>query len=301
MDKLSEMKERLGGDKKEFDEKATEPLEHLAKIYPLLEDQAKYIQLYQRQRDLEERLSSMKDKENVDDPKVKGRMRDLEKEQADLKENLRNLLEDIQKHAEELPNDPKLAELKQTATDFAKAVQDSVAAEEMANAEMGLSEFSGSRGHSGAKNAADTLEKFLGKCDSMGGEGMACLKFAPGLSAGLGNTVQQLLDAAGLNPGTGNSAGAGGGASASRTSLNNVGIYGKLPTRSQQARSGGGKADRGMSSDGRGQDNNDGRANAVDLSGKSRTVGEADVIVPVRYKRRVGEYFQRVNDELGEK
>jgi hypothetical protein len=301
LDKLSGMKERLAGEKKEFEDKATEPLEHLAKIYPLMEDQAKYIQLYQRQRDLEERLSSMKDKENVDDPKVKARMRDLEKEQADLKENLRNLVEDIQKHADELPDDPKLAELKQTAQDFAKGVQDSVAAEEMANAEMGLSEFSGSRGHSGAKNAADTLEKFLSKCESMGGEGMACLKFSPGLAAGMGNTVQQLLDAAGLSPGSGMSAGSGNGSSASRTSLSNVGIYGKLPTRSQQARSGGGKAERGMSSDGTGRDPNDGRNGAIDVSGQSRTVGEADVIVPVRYKRRVGEYFQRVNDEIGEK
>jgi hypothetical protein len=74
-----------------------------------------------------------------------------------------------------------------------------------------------------------------------------------------------------------------------------------MPTRSHMARSGGGKADRGISTDGSGRDNGDGREGGLELSGKGRTVGEADVVVPVRYKRRVGEYFQRVADELGDK
>ena len=38
-------------------------LEHLAKVYPLLEDAERFVEHYQRQKDLAERLASLKGKE----------------------------------------------------------------------------------------------------------------------------------------------------------------------------------------------------------------------------------------------
>jgi hypothetical protein len=61
----------------------------------------------------------------------------------------------------------------------------------------------------------------------MEGEGMACLKFQPGLASGMGDTVQQLLDAAGLGKGNAQGDGSGGGFSMRRNSLKNVGMYGR--------------------------------------------------------------------------
>jgi hypothetical protein len=56
-----------------------------------------------------------------------------------------------------------------------------------------------------------------------------------------------------------------------------------------------------MSTDGRGGLDDRGNPVGVDASAKGRTAGEADATVPVNYKRRVGDYFRRVADEIGEK
>src|SRR5207249_2427946 len=43
---LAGLRGRLAGGRKQFDENALAPVEHLARIYPLLEDQARFVQLY---------------------------------------------------------------------------------------------------------------------------------------------------------------------------------------------------------------------------------------------------------------
>src|SRR5207249_7280443 len=103
------------------------------------------------------------------------------------------------------------------------------------DAEQGLGGFSGSRGHEGAKRAADILESFLSKCQGMGrqGAGGQCLpKFQPKLSQCLSNTISQLLSMSGFGSGGdgGFGQGAGNGFSARRNSLQNVGLYGSQPT-----------------------------------------------------------------------
>jgi hypothetical protein len=37
---------------------------------------------------------------------------------------------------------------------------------------------------------------------------------------------------------------------------------------------------------------------SVSAKGGERTAGEADASVPTKYKRRVGDYFRRVADEI---
>lgn len=296
---LADAQQRLGGEREEFKEEAEAPLEHLEKIYPLIEDEARFIELYERQKDLAERMASLAGHDNEDNPQIKNRMRDLQTEQRDLRTELRGLVDDIENRAAELPEDERLDGLRETAKNFAQAVRKSSAADEMAAAESGLEEFQGSRAATASRAAADTLEGFLGKCKSVGEQGQACLKFQPKLSQGLGNTIEELLEAEGLGLKPGKGAGGGAGYSARRSSLRNVGLYGHLPSRGQDARAGGGRAQRGSSADGAGEAPPGSPADAHS-TGRLTANGQSDAVVPDRYKRQVGEYFQRVADELGQ-
>src|SRR5207244_659663 len=95
---MQKLREKLGGQKQQLDREALEPLEHLAKVYPLLEDAARFADLYQQQRALAERLASLKGRDRGDDPALKARMRDLQNEQQELREGLAKLLEEIDNH-----------------------------------------------------------------------------------------------------------------------------------------------------------------------------------------------------------
>ena len=146
-------------------------MEFLEAVFPLLVDQDRFTVLVLRQQDLAERLASLKGHDGEDNPALKGRMRDLEHEQRLLREELGALLDDIEDHVARLPDEPKLKKLRETATKFVKDVRASGAASAMADAEAALAEFSGTRGHAKAKEAADILEKFLKRCSAKGGMG----------------------------------------------------------------------------------------------------------------------------------
>jgi len=295
---LDEMAKQLRGGGAEFKEEATIPLDLLAKIYPLIEDQARFLELYAKQRDLAERLAALQGRDGEDDPRLKARMRDLEATQHKLREELDTLLDDIETHITQVPEDARFAQLRDTATEFVKAVRASPAGAQMADAEAGLAEFSGTRGHEKAKAAADTLEKFIDKCSGMGEKAGECLAFNPQLSAGLGDTIEQLLGAAGLSSGgAGMGEGGAGGYSARRSTLDNVGMYGSAPLTAQQ-RNG---------ASGSGPWANPGASNAITtepgaddsaLKPGVSTAAGAEVHVPEQYRKRVGDYFQRVADEL---
>ena len=52
--------EKLEQERGDFEKQAMEPVEHLELIFPLIEDQARFTALYEQQRDLAERLASLK-------------------------------------------------------------------------------------------------------------------------------------------------------------------------------------------------------------------------------------------------
>jgi hypothetical protein len=304
-EKMQELRKKLAGDKKEFEEKATEPLEHFSKIYPLLEDANRFVELYQRQKELADRLQSLKGKDNQDDPKLKARMRDLQTEQQQLREELEKLLEDIEKHAMELPEDPQLDDLKSTAQQFALDVRASGAFEAMADAEIGLAEFSGTKGAEKSREAEQILEKFVSRCkDGMGGKCEGALKFNPSLSNSLGNTCKQMLSEAmgqGSSPGQGQGSGSG---YSSRRGKNNVGMYGNMPATGQQ-RNGGGFGKRPQPSNpaaNRGGTNRENQPTGPNASTTPGTVsGRGEIPVPPQYRKKTNDYFQRLVDDLGGK
>jgi hypothetical protein len=304
---LREMVERLQQEKKDFQQNVTEPLELLAEIYPLLEDQQRFVELYRRQRDLAERLASLAGQGGQDDPAIKARMRDLEDEQRTVRDQLDRLLDDIEEHAARIPDEPDYRDLISSARDFVAAVRSSEASAEMQRAEAALAEFSGTEGHAGAKQAADILEQFISRCQGMGEQGqMACrgLKFAPrdGMPGDcMANTLAQLLADAGFKQGYGSGMGAGGGYSARRSTLNNVGLYGNLPTRGNPTQARGGR--RGAALAGAGNSGalaDTSQTSIEDNETVVRAAGASGISVPARYRSRVQQYFQRIAEETGQ-
>ena len=148
------------------------------------------------------------------------------------------------------------------------------------------------------------MEKLLSKCKGgMGEEAGKCLVgFSPSLASNLGNTVEQLLQGMGMGSNPGNSMGNGAGYSARRSTMQNVGLYGGRPTRASWAKSGGGrKSGPGGAGEGEGAAAGDPDDPArFGEQGKLRATGQSDSVAPPQYRRRVGDYFQRVADEIGE-
>jgi hypothetical protein len=281
----------------ELEQQAVEPLEHLELVFPLLADEARFVELYRLQRDLAERTAALRGTEGDDSPAAKARMRDLEAEQRRLRESLEELLDDIEQHAARLPDKPEFAELRRTAEDFAAQVRASGAASQMSQAEAALAEFAGTRSHEQARAAADTLERWLSKCQAAGEAGRSCLKFRPGLSAGLGDTLAQLLADMGLGNGSGQTGQGRGGYSSRRGSSESVGMYGRAAgmenSGGRRGASGSGGRGAGAGADG-GQQAPDSISRPAAPAAAGANAGQ----VPPQYRQRVSEYFRRLVEEL---
>lgn len=301
-DALEQARAALAGDRERLQREATEPVEHLARVLPLLQEQEHFIAIARAQRDLADRLAAVRDQGSVEDPRTRLRLRELEDEQRLLAAELGDLLDDVEAKASALPEDPMFEQLRRTALAFAKAVRQSPAQEQMRDARNAMAAFDGERAAGRSAAAADTLEEFISQCNGMGEEGTMCLSFQPKLAAAMGQTVQQLLAAASTSLGLGNgfARGAGSGYGTTRSTLQNVGLYGSVPVQSSAAaEAGGGSADRGAATDGRSALPGAGAASRFNITWRMSACGAVDVPVPAQYRDRVSEYFRRVADELG--
>lgn len=291
---------RCEGGRKVFGAEASEPLEHLAAIYPLIEDQARYVAHYERQRELTTRLAAMKGHDQEMDPAVRARMLDLEVDQRQLHDALDDLLTDIDNHTAKLPEGEKLDDLRGTARQFVDGVRESRIRPAMSEAQSALANCLGARAHQAAVEATETMARFIVDCQDMDRSGRMGLRFQPQLADGMGNTIDQLLSEAGLSSLGQQATGADGSYSVPRSMLQNVGIYGGLSTmanlpggglphgrRLQNVEAGGERLDRRSEVlPGRAMD-----------PGTAPTVGDS-LVVPAKYRRKVGQYFERIADEL---
>lgn len=306
---LQKMLDELGGSRKDFQQQATVPLDVLEVVMPLIADEAKFIQLTMKQMDLADRLASLEGHDGEDKPALKARMRDLEEEQQTIRKDLGDLMEDILDHVETLPDDPEFELLRKSAQKFVRDVESSGATEAMVEAEQALVEFSGSRAYEKARQAAEILKSFIAVCQSEGGvgnQGRRCLGFQPRLAQGLGNSVDQLLEAMGLGAGrggVGGGTGGQGGYSAVRGPGQNIGLYGSMPGITPGAAAGQtGQAafgDDGRSGSG-GLFSNPNVDTWVDTLGEDGAGGSGEGAVPVRYRRRVSKYFQRLAEQISD-
>ena len=337
-EQLAQIRKKLGAKRSEFAKDVMQPLDNLDAIFPLIEDQARFVELWQRQLDLAERMKSIA-AVNPDDPRVKARMRDLEEEQRRLRQDLNELLDDIGRHAARLPvvtgpyvrlpslspgslalalsgvlvsgdgsehqeGSPdqlkdNLQTLQETAFRFVRRVKGSGAIEQMNDAAADLGAFDGAHAAAKARQAADTLKKYISECEAMEGQGRSLCKlaFKPSICRSMQSTIDQLLAAEGMNPGNGT--GAAGGFSQRRSTLRNTSLYGRIPSRRH---TGGERAGHSVAGPGAANGAEDVAADRGGQAGadRFRAAGESDILVPPQYRQKVGAYFQRVADELGQ-
>ncbi|HEX3998839.1 MAG TPA: hypothetical protein VHX65_09840 [Pirellulales bacterium] len=293
---LDDLQHALDGEEADFDHEALARIENIELLYPLIEDGAKFVELARQQKDLAERLASLKGRDGEDSPLLKGRMRDLELQQKDIREALAKLLDDIETHAAKLPDDKQFAELRAAIGAFVAQVRSSGASDAMTEAEAGLAEFSGTRGHAGAQKAADILDKFLSKMQSVSVKAKAALALMPGLTDLLGNTIEQLLGEAGLSPGEGSGASGSGGMSYRRSTLDNVGLYGQMAGM-DPTMSGGQDRDRNVAGDATGSIDANRSPDSAAAEAALQASGSGAAPVPPGYRIRVGAYFQRIIDD----
>lgn len=308
-EQLQELAEKFAERRKQLEEQAIKPLKNMQDAMPLVIDQQLFVELTKRQRDLAQRIDALKSDADVASPKTQRRVAELEAEQQQIRELLANLLDDIEVHADALPDDPELENLRQTSHEFVTAVRDSDVFDEMAGAQESLLDDFYPEASEHASKAAEIMESFLSKCNSMGeGACKSCqMGFNPSLGAPpLGNSIEQMLAMMGMkpgmggNPGMGTGFGAGGGYSMRTPGSSNVGMYGSLPqrqTRSSQGRSN--QQSRGSATNSSDSPQNAGDS-GTDVDREGVAAGQAESGVPSQYRAQVSKYFQQVAEQLGE-
>ena len=155
----------------------------------------------------------------------------------------------------------------------------------------GFGRVRATRGHEKAAKAAAELDKLIARCRGVGKGAVGGLAFQPSLSAGMGDTIAQLLAAMSMGSGMGG--------------YGMMGLYGGLPEmyggKEGQADSfQGGDLAQGAGREGKPHGENPDEAQAGDIFVHGAASGAAEAPVPVRYRRQVGQYFQRVAEETGE-
>ncbi len=294
--KLTDLLKQLNAGRQEYSAAAMVPMELLEVVFPLLVDQQRFIMLAMRQEDLAQRMEALKGHDGEDNPALKTRMRDLEHEQGKIRVELDELLGDIEDHATRLPDRSELQKLRETAVQFVKDVRGSGAAEALAGSEAALADFAGTRAHEKAKEAAEILNRFVKRCQGDGDMNSQCqgvLVFQPKLCQCMGNTLAQLLAEMGI----GNSSGG----------MGTMGLYGNMAGMSGFGSGQFGEPTNG--SDGRGEEqgadaasggNPDVFAPGEDAAGGTAS-SASEAGVPLRYRRAVRQYFQRLSEELGDR
>jgi len=169
-------------------------------------------------------------------------------------------------------------------------VAESAAMPEQQLAEKSLAEFSGSLGFKHASQAATILESFVDPADKMSQQGDAAAKgiFNPKFGRPkFGNSMDQMMKLFGPRNG-------------GKSGQSNRGLYGDKPMERQSNKRG---SNQGNQKSGSGMYGN-GRSGPGDPGGEvKRTGGNAGsgpAVVPLRYERKVGDYYRRIVEELGE-
>jgi len=281
----------------EYQQQVQEPLEQFAAAFALLEMEQRFLALCDSQKALAERMSNLKGQDRVEDPSVRVRMRDLRDEQRELAAELQLILEEIQRRAQALPEDEKLEKLRQTAQQFARAVEESRALPAMGEAAAALEEFQGTQGSARAKEAADVLERFVGRCQAGAeGAGQACeFAFAPARQPSARLTVGQLLQAGGMGTGYGQVGTGMGGYSMRTAAVPNVGVYGPATLAAGMGESDQDVVPPGFALDATGGDAGKG----ITPEAREQISYEAIPLqgVPPEHREGVRAYFKRVAEE----
>ncbi len=304
---VNEMLKQTKQAQEDITENAIDPLSTMQQTMPLMIDQRRFEELAAQQRDLSERLKALR-ADSKDDPASTRRLAELESEQQQLKQSLADLLDDIEAHAQALPQDPELDKLRETALEFAQKVRESQAQAEMNAAQENLLSDKYPEAQGAAEKAAEILEGFLSSCESMGegAEGQCKAAFKPGAQPKVGNSLKQMMRMMGMKPGSsgkkpggqpgqGFGFGAGGGYAQRFPGPQNVGMYGAMPmTQASSGRSRGDRQSAGFQTSETYDTAAGGNADK-DTAATSQATGQSLNAIPANYRSKVAEYFRQLN------
>jgi len=316
-EELNSMRDKVQSDRKDIQEEAIDAIESLHQGMKLQLDEEQFESLAQRQREIAERMESLQ-AENTDDATTERRMAEMEAEQEELRQQLQDLIQSIQEHAEQLPNDEDNQNMRQSALDFANAMQESQAEPFMRGAQKSLldSKFEQAAEQAGA--AAEALEALMEQGNRMGQEAEqnASKDFKPGRAAfdpkqaleqmkqkfGRGKSRGSQLDKGeGKRQGQGESEGDAstpqgnqrGGNSRRNTSPANTGLYGSNPKPSPSSQGRSDRISQGAATSSAIAKQDQGKSSSPSVT-ESDAAGQGLQSIPLQYRSRVSDYMQRI-------
>lgn len=307
---LDELMRALQEAEDELEREAMTPLETLAAIRPFME-QASWIEvIYRRQKALVAKLEAMQtaQKEAKKEP-ARNALTESSEHQQQTRTMLVKVLDELSDLAESI--DAKKLDLEdfvEQVKEFTQKWRKSGVLEAMASAEKELAGAVAAtgleKGTPPAQRALKILEDLL-KQKSPEGLGQGGIagppgrpRFAPGMRDALGKLLVKMMAGQGRGPSSG--MGDGQGESASRSPLDNVGLFGSHSSAPESELSLAGSNNPKQRTPGATREKA-GSAPSSDPVGENPALAPpaaaSDAAIPLIYRRRVAEYLQRIAEE----
>jgi hypothetical protein len=201
MQKLAERMTRMAqtaGDQIE------QPAQQIVSVVRVVTQADTFVKLAQQQAEIARLLRRFADRTNALTRLEQMEVQELTHQQHRVADGLHGWLGQLPELLTQVPDDPQYDPLRNDVAGFLKAVGDAKIEEDLQDAAKTLEEPDTATGYVLARQAAEKMDKLVGRCNGMGDQAQQCLTahFRPKLAQpGLGNTLQQILSA--LNVGNG--------------------------------------------------------------------------------------------------
>jgi hypothetical protein len=280
-------------------EQVEQPAQQIAAVARVVSQADNFVKLAQQQAALAQLLRRFADKTNALTRLEQMEVQELSHQQHRVGEALHDLLGAMPELLAKVPADAQYDPLRHDAGQFLQAVADAKIEEALNSAAKTLDEPDPTTGHALAQQAAEAMDKLIGRCSGLPQQGHECLTahFQPKLcKPGMGQTLQQIRSA--MNAGSG---GKGQNGQDGYALFNeDVALYG--PNAELAGEQAGGSGDPGHSN----------AQSDATLAGSASDPGlppneaqgrvrlQPDAKFPLRYRELVGEYFRVMAESANE-
>lgn len=294
--KLAEAAADLSQLAQEEQEDVDQPAQRIAAVAHLLARADTFVKLARQQATLAQMLRRFADKSGGLSPIEQMEMQELAYQQLRIQEGLHALLESLPQLLVDIPDEEQYAPLRRDVEKFVQAVAEAKIEEDLKANSQNLSALDGKAGYTLAQQAAEKMDRLIGKCQGMPGDAKSCLRFKPSVQQAMGNTLEQILAAMGANPGNGQDGQDGYG-----LFNDDVALYG--PNVELAGEQGGGRRERGDAAAWRAERVPGGASDPAlkQVATPGRVRLQPDAKFPLRYRDLVGEYFRIMGESEREK
>jgi uncharacterized protein YdcH (DUF465 family) len=277
-------------------EDVTTPAGQIASVARVMARADAFVKLAQRQAAIAKLLRRYSDRTGSLSRLEEMEVQELAHQQQRVKDELHEMVTNLPELLAQLPEAEQFNPLRNDVNDFLEAIAQAKIEMALTDASSALKELEAAGGYLLAQQAADKMDALISKCTSQKpGLAQQCLRFQPKISQGMGNTMQQILAAMGVNSGQGD-----GGRDGYSLFNEAMALYG--PSMELAGAQAGGRNDR-SGAGARGSERVTGDSQDEGLPATATTARlrlQPDAKFPLRYREVVGEYF-RVIAEEGEK